>query len=215
MIALPGGPYRKLRVLKGWVAQESGPPPRFKMGSLYFSVQHFRTLVLLMLGELPVQRCRAFFEHKKSGPLHTFRTSSFCKRSCLFCVLNSDTVVLDSEWHWIFDCPQFSSLRYEYPKFSTVLRSIRENSIEESIDLKPEELWKRRFARTVLRLALRICTTFSRRVACACRTIELLLLSAVTVLVKAVNCDMITELEIVRKESEVEEQTCVLVKLST
>ncbi len=84
-----------------------------------------------------------------------------------------------------------------------------------ALEVEPEELWKRRFARTVLRLALRICTTFSRRVACACRTIELLLLSAVTVLVKAVNCDMITELEIVRKESEVEEQTCVLVKLST
>jgi hypothetical protein len=62
------------------------------------------------------------------------------------------------------------------------------------LEVEPEELWKRFFARTVLRLALRICTTFSRRVACACRNIEELLLSAVTALVEAVNCDMITEL---------------------
>ena len=69
-----------------------------------------------------------------------------------------------------------------------------------------EELWKRFFARTVLRLALRICTTFSRRVACACRNIEELLLSAVTALVEAVNCDMITELEIRPQRIELEEQ---------
>ena len=73
-----------------------------------------------------------------NGPLHTFRTSSYCKRSCLFCVLNSDTVVLDSEWHWIFDCPQFSPLRDKYPKFLTVLRSIRENSIEENFSIESD-----------------------------------------------------------------------------
>ena len=47
-------------------------------------------------------------------------------------MLNSDTVVLDSEWHWIFDCTQFSSLRETFPHFSTILRSIREKSSEQN-----------------------------------------------------------------------------------
>ena len=95
-----------------------------------------------MLGELPVQRVNAFFEHKSS--LGTFRNNSFCKRSCLFCVLHSDTVVLDSEFHWIFDCGQFSSLRTKYPHLSDVLRNIRENSLEKhfSIDTDLRNLFR-------------------------------------------------------------------------
>ena len=97
------------------------------------SVQHFRNLVLLMLGELPVQRICAFYKYRSS--LTNFCTSDFCKRSRLFCVLNSDTMVLDSEWHWIFDCNQFSSLRSKYPHFSTILRSIREKSIQQNFSI--------------------------------------------------------------------------------
>ena len=108
------------------------------MGSSPFSVQHFRFLVRLMLGEIPVQRVNAFYEHKNRGPLHTFRSSSFCKRSCLFCVINNDTVVLDSEWHWIFDCRQFSFLREKYPHFMTVLHNIRENSTEENFSIETD-----------------------------------------------------------------------------
>ena len=69
------------------------------------SVQHFRNLVLLMLGELPVQRICAFYKYRSS--LTNFCTSDFCKRSRLFCVLNSDTMVLDSEWHWILIVTNF------------------------------------------------------------------------------------------------------------
>ena len=83
-----------------------------------------------MLSELPFQRTNAFHDHRSA--VGSFRNNSFCKRSCLFCVLNSDKVVLDSEWHWIFECGQFSSLRAKYPHFSDVLRTIRENSIEKN-----------------------------------------------------------------------------------
>ena len=95
-----------------------------------------------MLGELPVQRTNAFYKYRSS--LSDFCTSAFCKRSCLFCVLNSDTVVLDSEWHWIFDCDQFSSLRSKYPHFSTVLHSIREKSVQQnfSVDTDLRDLFR-------------------------------------------------------------------------
>ena len=33
-----------------------------------------------------------------------------------------DTFVLDSEWHWIFDCPHFDELRMNLPVFSRSLR---------------------------------------------------------------------------------------------
>ena len=71
LAALPGGPYRKLRVLKGWIAQDGGPSERFKMGSSLFSVQHFRILVRLMLGEMPVQRVNAFYEHRERAAPYT------------------------------------------------------------------------------------------------------------------------------------------------
>ena len=112
------------------MAHDDGPLPRFKMSNLTYSIQTFRNIVLLMLGELPVQRTNAF--HYFRAPLGNFRNSRFCKRSCLFCVMKSDTVVLDSEWHWIFDCSQFSSLRAKYPHFSTVLRFISEKSVEQN-----------------------------------------------------------------------------------
>ena len=59
-------------------------------------------------------------------------------------MLNSDTVVLDSEWHWIFDCDQFSALRAKYPHFSEVLRNIRETSIEKnySVDIDLRNLFR-------------------------------------------------------------------------
>ena len=59
-------------------------------------------------------------------------------------MLNSDTVVLDSEWHWIFDCGQFSTLRAKYPHFSDVLRNIRENSTEKnySVDTDLRDLFR-------------------------------------------------------------------------
>ena len=130
LAARPSGPYRKLRILKTCVTQDVNPPRRFNMASSPYSIQHFRNFVLFMLGELPVQRTKAFHDHRSA--VGSFRNNSFCKRSCLFCVLNSDKVVLDSEWHWIFECGQFSSLRAKYPHFSDVLRTIRENSMEKS-----------------------------------------------------------------------------------
>jgi hypothetical protein len=33
-----------------------------------------------------------------------------------------NTLVLDSEWHWIFDCPFFTELRMKFPVFSRILK---------------------------------------------------------------------------------------------
>ena len=103
------------------------------MSSLHYSVQNFRNLVLPMLGELLVQRTNSCYKCRSS--LSDFCTSASCKRSRLFCVLNSDTVVLDSEWHRIFNCNQISSLRSKYPHFSTVLHSIREKSVQQNLSV--------------------------------------------------------------------------------
>ena len=45
----------------------------------------------------------------------------------------SDTVVLDFKWHGILYCNKCSSLRAKYSHFSTVLRSIKENSVEQNV----------------------------------------------------------------------------------
>ena len=49
-------------------------------------------------------------------------------RSCLFCVLQSDTVVLDSKRHWIFGCGQFSSHNANFLKLLRIIR--KKNSME-------------------------------------------------------------------------------------
>ena len=38
-----------------------------------------------------------------------------------------DTLVLDSEWHWIFDCPGFNEIRFKMPYFSNYSKEIRKN----------------------------------------------------------------------------------------
>ena len=35
-----------------------------------------------------------------------------------------DTLVLDSEWHWIFDCTHFDELRHNLPIFHSILKNI-------------------------------------------------------------------------------------------
>ena len=39
-----------------------------------------------------------------------------------------DTLVLDSEWHWIFDCPKCNGIRAKHPYLRDSLESIRSNS---------------------------------------------------------------------------------------
>jgi len=39
--------------------------------------------------------------------------------------MKGDTLVLDSEWHWIFDCPHFGELRMNLPVFERTLNSCR------------------------------------------------------------------------------------------
>ena len=46
-----------------------------------------------------------------------------------FCIVRNFaiSIVLDSEWHWVFDCPQFSEFRIERPLLSTNLESAQED----------------------------------------------------------------------------------------
>ena len=76
-----------------------------------------------MLGELPVNRTRAYFTRRTH--LRKFCTSQFCKRACLHCLMTGDTLVLDSEWHWIFDCTHFDELRFKLPVLDRAIRECR------------------------------------------------------------------------------------------
>ena len=76
--------------------------------------------------QLPVGRIRAVYQHRSS--LSDFGKSWFGKRACLHCFLEKDTLVLDSEWHWIFDCPKCNGIRAKHPYLRDSLESIRSNS---------------------------------------------------------------------------------------
>ena len=70
-------------------------------------------LVLLLLGELPVNRTQAMYRYRDS--VQNLASCAFGKRSCLHCLLHRNVYVLDSEWHWIFDCPHFTPQRQKFP----------------------------------------------------------------------------------------------------
>ena len=91
----PTGPNQKIHVLKAWVGQEANPPPRFRVRTLPFSSGSFNLLARLVLGELPVGRIRAVYQHRSS--LSDFGKSWFGERACLHCFLENDILVLDSE----------------------------------------------------------------------------------------------------------------------
>ena len=72
--------------------------------------------------------------HQFRTNLGDFGSTFFGKRACLYCFLNGDTIVLDSEWHWIFDCQHFSELRKKFPSFHKTLRSIQNDSSRDYVD---------------------------------------------------------------------------------
>ena len=121
LAGLPRGPYRKLRVLHEWIDGAGRTSSIFGVTCWSSSCLHF--VSLLMLGELPSHRARAYYAQRRS--LGDLCSSRFCKRACLHCLINGDTLVLDSEWHWIFDCPHFGELRMNLPVFERTLRSCR------------------------------------------------------------------------------------------
>ena len=121
LAGIPRGPYRKLRVLREWIDGAARLSSIFNVSQWSSSCLHF--ISLLMLGELLVHRVRAYYAQRRS--LGNFRRSRFCKRACLHCLITGDMLVLDSEWHWIFDCPHFGELRMKLPVFEHTLRSCR------------------------------------------------------------------------------------------
>ena len=58
-----------------------------------------------------------------------FRETWYGKRACPCCFLEHDTLVLDSEWHWIFDCVGFAEIRSKMPYLSNCLTEIRKNAV--------------------------------------------------------------------------------------
>ena len=96
------------------------------MRTLPFSRGSFNLLARLILGQLPVGRTRALYQHRPS--LFDFGKSWFGKRACLHCFLEGDTLVLDSEWHWIlFVCSLFSEILAKNPYFLDSMNSLRNN----------------------------------------------------------------------------------------
>ena len=118
----PIGPYQKLRVLKSWVSQDVNPP-RFRVRPLPFSRSSFYHLARLVLGGLTVGRTQAMYQYRSS--LSAFGESWFGKRACLHYFLKHDNLVLDSEWHWMFDCHIFSELRLKNPYLFDFFKAIQ------------------------------------------------------------------------------------------
>ena len=95
LASLPRGPYKKPRVLHEWIDGAGRSSSVFDVSN--WSSSSLRFVTLLMLGELPVHRVRAYYAQRR--PLGNLCSSRFCKRACLHCVIPGDTLVLDSEWH--------------------------------------------------------------------------------------------------------------------
>ena len=124
LAGLCASPYREHRILKTYVSMESDITSRFHTKELPLSTGVFNTLAWLILGKMPVQRTNGSWWFRR--PLNKFGDTWFGKRCCLHCLLHSDTLVLDSEWHWIFDCPQFDEFRAKRPLFFKNLESAQD-----------------------------------------------------------------------------------------
>ena len=70
-----------------------------------------------------MQRTNAMYKFRTS--LGNFGDTFYGKRACLHCLLSCDTFVLDSEWHWLFDCVLLDELRMKFPSLFKILKSIR------------------------------------------------------------------------------------------
>ena len=95
------------------------------MRTLSFSRSSFYHLARLVLGELPVGRTQAVYQYRSSPSV--FGESWFGKRAFLHCFLKGDTLVVDSEWHWTFDCQLFSELLLKNPYLLDFLKAVQKN----------------------------------------------------------------------------------------
>ena len=117
MAARPSGPYIELRVLQSWVGQARGPPHRFRMNRLPFTQGSFYMLARLVLGKLLVNRSDAI--HRFPPVFGEFGRTWYGKRACPCCFLEHGIFVLDSEWHWVFDCLHFDEVSLKLPVFES------------------------------------------------------------------------------------------------
>ena len=95
------------------------------MNKLPFNRGSFHTLVRLVLDTLPVNRIDAIHRFRpffgKSGE------TWYGKRACPCCFLEHDILVLDAEWHCVFDCSGFDEICMKMPYFFKCLQEIRNN----------------------------------------------------------------------------------------
>ena len=82
-------------------------------------------LARLILGKLLVNRIDAIHRFRpffgKSGE------TWYGKRACPCCFLEHDILVLDAEWHCVFDCSGFDEICMKMPYFFKCLQEIRNN----------------------------------------------------------------------------------------
>ena len=77
-------------------------------------------LARLMFGKLLVNRIDAI--HRFRPFFANVGETWYGKRACPCCFLEHDILVLDSEWHWVFDCSGFDEIRMKISYFFKCLQ---------------------------------------------------------------------------------------------
>ena len=77
------------------------------------------------LGKVPVNHVKGNYQHRYW--IGNFGQSWFGKCAYLHCFLTDDTLVLDSDCHWVFGCPHVSDIRSNALSFSETIKSTRGN----------------------------------------------------------------------------------------
>jgi hypothetical protein len=96
-----------------WIASLSNQPPVIPLPSKlncnpFFrakssvSTSLFRQLLRFLCGAEDFARVNAHYKRREAHPI---LTREDCKRACLSCLVRRNHIILDSEWHALFDCP--------------------------------------------------------------------------------------------------------------
>ena len=115
-----------------------------------------RALIRLCAGMGHFARVHSHYARRKLQP---FLTNDSYKRSCLYCLLTSREVALDSEWHALLACPLSSSARARF-FLQTELRPVPAVA---TLDSLVEIILKARGDLRILDALARLCLDVLRR----------------------------------------------------